>query len=163
MRALLVATSLLSLAAEPASAEVARVSGKYLQIGVDTASGALVELIDLASKRNLAGTATHRGGLWEVDLEGIGPLTPKDAHASATEPLKGKRKGLRLRWSKFDLVEVPELCVEVTVTLRTNRALSDWSIEIHNRAHPGNVGNPSGLSTVARRNGWPRLPTVLQA
>jgi len=134
MRSLLVATSLVTLAAGLAAADVARVTGKDLQVGVDNTSGELVELIDIESTRNLAGMATNLGGLWEIDLAGIGTLTPKQARSFATHPPTRRSNGLRLRWSGFGLAQVPELRVEVTVALQTNRALSNWRIEVHNQA-----------------------------
>ena len=134
MRALLILTSLLGLTVGLGAAEVARMTSKDLQLGVDTTSGALVELVDIESRRNLAGVATNLDGLWRIDVAGIGTLTPKSAREFATDRLTGKSNGLRLRWSRFDLAQAPDLRVEVTIALQKNRALSDWRIAVHNRA-----------------------------
>lgn len=120
------------LLAGSAPAEIVRVANKSLQLGVDRASGQLVELVDRASKHNLAGGATDPGGLWELDLAGVGTLTPTHARLFAVTPLRGRPGGLRLQWSGFGLAQAPELRVEVTATLERSQPASHWRIAVHN-------------------------------
>jgi len=115
----------------PALAQVARLAGPQLEVGVDRASGQLVELIDRASKRNLVGSVTNLGGLWELDLANLGTLTPAHARVFETFPAGGRPSGLRLRWSDFGLAQAPELSVEVIVHLDVDQALSRWQIAVH--------------------------------
>ncbi len=121
---------LLVPATAPGMAQVVRVTGPQLQVGVDKTSGRLVELVDLVSKRNLVGACTNLGGLWELDTAGTGTLSPTNARALDISPLAKEPAGLQLQWSRFALEQAPKLCVEVTVRMDTNSALSRWQIAV---------------------------------
>jgi hypothetical protein len=113
-----------------ASADIVRVASNSLQLGVDRTTGQIVELIDRASKQNLAGLATNLCGLWELDLANLGPLTPLSAHTFAAAPLKPA--GLRLTWGGFGFPQAPQLIVEATVRLDASQPLSRWQFAVRN-------------------------------
>ena len=115
-----------------ASAEIARVSSKFLQVGVDLSSGQLVELADTASGQNLVGAAPGGGGLWQLELSGAVPtgLVPTNARACNVEQMGGSEPALRMTWSEFGLVDAPNLRVAVTVRLAGRQASSRWTIDV---------------------------------
>lgn len=113
-------------------AEMVRAGNSALQIGVDRDRAHLAEFVDRASKRNFAGAASGPGGLWELDLDGAGTLSPTNARSFSVTPLRGGDGGLRLRWSGFGLARAPELAVEVTASLERAQPLSRWRIAVHN-------------------------------
>ncbi len=134
---LLIALGFLGLAgrsAELTTAQVARVTGRHFQVGVDKTSGQVVELIDVASQHNFASAATNLGGLWELDLANAGTLTPANARQFDVAP--STASALRLRWSEFGLVRAPQLNVEVTVRVDPNQALSHWQIQVNHTGGP---------------------------
>lgn len=152
----LIAAGFLGLAVLPAqfaAAQVVRVTGEHLQVGVDKTSGQIVELIDIASQHNLAGATPSPGGLWELDLVDLGTLTPARARQFDASSLSGKPAALRLRWSEFGLARTPRLSVEVTVRLDPTRALSRWQIQVDN---PG--GQPPRLIRFPRLLDIPEQP-----
>jgi len=125
----------LALAFSPihtAAEDIARAKNRHLQVGVDKSSGQIVELIDLASHRNLAGVATNLGGLWELEFAVGQPLVPTNAGACRVSRANGKLPGLRLEWSEFAMPEAPRLTIEVIVHLDIREPLSRWQIAIHN-------------------------------
>ena len=123
---------LAALPANGATTDIARASNSQFQIGVDKSAGQIVELIDLASHRNLAGVATNLGGLWEVEFADGQRLSPTNAGTCDVTPLSAKPGGLRLDWRDFGLARSPALSVEVTVRLDPRLALSRWQISLHN-------------------------------
>lgn len=131
--------------------EILRVSSPHLQLGVDGTSGQIVELIDRASKWNLANAMTNSGGLWELDfaLPALGVLRPASARAFEVAP-SGESTTRRFTWSQFGIAQAPELRVEVTVRLDTNQTLSRWQMAVRNTA---------GLSPKTLK--FPRLLEVL--
>ena len=88
-------------ASEPVAAEVARVTGDHLQVGVDKTSGQIVEFVDLASKHNFAGRAPQIGGLWQIELANRVTLTATNARRLEILPQPENPAALRLRWSEF--------------------------------------------------------------
>lgn len=124
--------NLTSPATHAGTTDLVRAATRYFQVGVDKASGQIVELIDLASRRNLAGVATNLGGLWEVELANGQLLFPTNARTCVVTPLATKPGGLRLEWRDFDLALAPALRVEVAVRLDPRLALSRWQISLHN-------------------------------
>ena len=114
------------------AADIARATSRHLQVGVDKSSGQLVELLEVASHRNLAGLATNLGGLWELELANGRRLSPTNAGTCRASALSGKPGGLRLEWREFGVAKAPDLSVEVMVRLDTHQSLSRWQISLHN-------------------------------
>ena len=117
---------------EAAAAEIARAASRRLQVGVDKTSGQLVEFIDSSSHRNLAGTATNPGGLWELEFADGQRVAPANAGACRVAALSSKPSGLRLEWREFGIPQASKLNVEVTVRLDARQPLSRWQISLHN-------------------------------
>ena len=113
-------------------AETIRVSNPALQIGVDRASGQIVELVDRASNQNFAKHASRLGGLWELELTGgqVTNFSPRQAWRCQVETLAEAEPGLRLTWSGFKRREARNLRVEVSVRLDPIQALSRWTIAV---------------------------------
>ena len=132
-----------------ASADTVRISNPLLQLGVDRASGQLVEFVDLAARRNFASAAPGLDGLWKLELIGrqLQRLSPADARTCQVEDLGGGAPGLRLTWNGFGLPDAPDLRVEVIVRVDPRQALSRWAIAIE----------APGLETIAGI----RFPRVL--
>ena len=132
-----------------ASAEIARLSTKSLQVGVDLSIGQLVELVDAASGQNLVTAPRGGSGLWELEFAGAPPmvLSPTNARVCNVETLQGSEPGLHLTWSELGLADAPNLRVEVTVRLDGKGASSRWEIAVD---QPG-----------ARRLARVRFPRVL--
>lgn len=113
---------------------VDRLEGGGLRLGIQRATGQIVEFRDLATHQNLANPAFGLGGLWELDLAAseINPLTPAHARNRAVSSLAGNVPALRLSWSDFGLPGAPDLRVEVTVTMDAAGPLSHWRLMVTN-------------------------------
>ncbi len=136
---LLCATWLVALGtAWSTQADIARISNPWLQLGIDRANGQLVELVDLASQQNFAGTAPGLDGIWQLDLMGsqVLKLSPTNAHACKVENLGGRTPGLRMVWSDFGPAATPGLRVEVNVRMDPKEACSRWTIAVDSTSQP---------------------------
>lgn len=111
-----------------AGTSVLRVSNGHLQIGIDNASGTLVELIDQRSGHNHAG-ATNRAALWELAFSGIDSISPDHAGVFRGELLRDDA-GLRLVWSEFTSPHARDLRVEVSVRLEPESPSSKWALSV---------------------------------
>ncbi len=118
------------LPAVDARAEGVRIGTPWLELEADRDTGAILALIDQASKQNFASAGTN--GLWELELGGTPArvLSPADAQSCEVTRLNAADPGLRLAWSQFGLADAPGLRVEVTVLLETQRALSRWQLAV---------------------------------
>ncbi len=113
-------------------AEVHRLASDRLQVGVDTGSGRLVELIDRASGYNLVGGPGPGRGLWAIELatpESPLRLEPEAAARCEAVPVAGEAGGRRWRWSGFGGAAAG-VAVEVTVRLAADPELSRWELAV---------------------------------
>ncbi len=126
---------------------IVRVSGTQLEVGVDTRSGQVVELIETSSQQNLVAVATNLCGLWAFDLAGFGTITPANARTFKASAFP-KADGLKLEWRDFGLAVAPKLRVQVTMRLDAHQALSRWQIALdHLNGHrPGLIRFPRLLN-----------------
>jgi hypothetical protein len=114
------------------SADVARISNSWLQLGINRANGQLVELVDLASRQNFAGPASGLGGIWQLELMSwhLLKISPANARVCQVEQLDGNAPGLRMVWSDFGLLDAPNLRVEVVARLAQQESCSRWTIAV---------------------------------
>lgn len=110
--------------------ETVRITNAHFHIGVDRAHGHLVELLDRSSQHNFAGADAPPGGLWAVEFDSCGTLTPTNARTFTATPLAEPSEGLHLRWTGFDLARAPDLAVEVTVRLDPDEPASRWRLAV---------------------------------
>jgi hypothetical protein len=107
------------------------VENRYLRIGLDTTSGTLSELTDMASGRNLivpAGAGSR--SIWTAQL--LSGTQRIDICTSNAAVFRCSRQGRELRatWSEFDLPDAPSLTVEVVVSLLPDSQDSRWNIAV---------------------------------
>ncbi|HNQ87399.1 MAG TPA: DUF6259 domain-containing protein [Verrucomicrobiota bacterium] len=122
-----------ALALPAGTADVVRIGTSYLEVGVDRDSGRVVEFLDVVSGQDLIGAATGIGGCWELEWAGSPPskLSPAAAQARRVRTLEGREPGLRIEWSRFGQVGMPDLEVHVTVRLDRHRPASRWGITVN--------------------------------
>lgn len=135
--------------AASAAGDAVRLASPALGLAVDGVDGRLIEFVDRASQHNFAGSAREQGGLWAIELERVGTLTPTNARSFSATPLGNGLTGLRLVWSGFGLARAPGLRVEVTIQLEPGASSSRWHLSL-----PGLGGN------VPLRIRFPRLWNV---
>ena len=113
--------SLFVVSAPTVNAELVRVADGKLQVGFDTATGSVRELIH--DGYNQIAESPAPLGLWQISVasgESSQELTAERAGTPKIERLSGDRAGLRLVWDK-----VESLRVEVVIRLgQQNAALS---------------------------------------
>jgi hypothetical protein len=121
------------VSAPTVNAELVRVADGKLQVGFDTATGSVRELIH--DGYNQIAESPAPLGLWQISVasgESSQELTAERAGTPKIERLSGDRAGLRLVWDK-----VESLRVEVVIRLgQQNAALSRWELSV---AKPKNV------------------------
>lgn len=111
------------------AADTVRLENSGISIGIDSASGRLLQLIDRASARNLLRPASRDPGLWSLELSTGDTITPAHSRSFAATRLPGDT-ALRLTWSAFDIASAPGLAVTVTVSLEHDRPMSEWRIAL---------------------------------
>jgi hypothetical protein len=132
-RVLFVLGGILAWSGVPGSAEIVRVRGERLQLGVDRESGRILELIDGVSGRNFAGDAAEAAGWWSLELAGNPGVAVASTNARSfrVEVLPaGERRagGLRLSWAGFGVPDAPGLRVEVIAEVEAREGVSWWRI-----------------------------------
>ena len=137
----------------PSVADVVRLAGDRLQIGLDAADGTIRELIERPKGEDQLAGRAEPFALWEIVLDNgpsAKPLSAERAGAPKIERLTGDRPGLRLVWDKVAVFGKESLRVEVRVRPgESNAALSRWDIAI---------GKPRELRLKEIR--FPRLPAL---
>lgn len=133
MRALRVTAALVVLGIGGLGAESPfQAANSQLRVGVDAASGGLVELSDLSDCQNLIAPSAPVSELWLVELRDGTVISPTNACTFRVTPLAGRENGLRLQWEGFVPPAPPQLRVEVSVTFAERQALGAWRIAIEN-------------------------------
>lgn len=138
----------LSLGFQTAAA-TARAANRWLKVGLDSATGQLVEFVDRGTRHNLV-QATNAGGIWELEFAqaAVANLTPSRARTFAATSLRANA-GQQYTWSEFGLAQAPRLRVVVTVRFDDDQPLSRWQIAVR---------DAEGLEVKAIR--FPRLLNV---
>lgn len=141
--ALSVVGGVLALCVAPvpfANAGIVRIADGKLQVGFDSASGSLRELIQLADGCNQLADGDAPFALWQISVgsgESSRELTAERAGTPKIERLSGGQTGLRLVWDKVAAGAMGPLRVEVLVQLgQQDAALSRWELSV---AKPKNV------------------------
>jgi hypothetical protein len=116
--------------------EVARLASAVLQVGVDSGTGQLVELIDRPSGHNFAlsrAGAAAAPALWTLELMVGGAtrtLQPAEARRFECQPIAGESPALRLTWSDFAVESAPGLRVEITGRMAGDEAGCRWELVV---------------------------------
>ena len=117
-----------------ADAPLVQLADKTLRVGLDSASGALRELIAPADGFNQLGESPSPWGLWQItaaDGETVHELTAERAGTPQIERLTGVEPGLRLVWDKVAAGAKAALRVEVVVRLGQKGApVSRWELSV---------------------------------
>jgi len=120
--------------ASGANPALIRVENGKLQVGFDSATGSLRELIQLSDGYNQLGDSHTAFGLWQITLgngETTQELTAERAGPPKIERMTGDQPGLRLVWDKVTADGMKPLRVEVSVRLgQQDVALSRWELSV---------------------------------
>lgn len=110
-----------------AAQDTVRVQNTAIRLGFDAGNGALVEMIDRASRQNFVAEASP---LWQLDRydHSARSIFPADAGRFSWRKLRPPRRGIELTWSDFKIPDARAFRVVATVSLQGDSALSDWRI-----------------------------------
>ena len=125
------ALSALVLISAPAGATAPRLECGTLQLALDPAGGAIVELALPGGGPNLVDPEAP-APVWQLEF---GPpdgevVVPHRARTFRVEPGQPEGQAFSLHWGGFDLAAAPELRVDVEVVLDAAAPLSRWSIAV---------------------------------
>ncbi len=120
--------------ASGASPALVRIADGKLQVGFDSATGSLCELIQLPEGYNQLADSGAPLGLWQISVgngETSQELTAERAGSPKVERLAEGQPGLRLVWDKVAVGGMEPLRVEVLVRIGQQDApLSRWELSI---------------------------------